>query len=262
MEAPPPPHPLAPWDPSPATSLGRPLPEPCKKSQGGVGGRGKERAGREGVWLEGRVLQLQWGDVGDPPNTSWGQTHIWGLPIPWMMNAALRGCEKTGKFRRTFLRLTLHASSRAAWRAASFKVPRTATLNPHCDTLDENRIATVRSQWKHPQSTIAKLSAHLCSDVTVRRPQSTNQKVNLLSKENSTLIYCASIRSFGRTLFFSNTSALKDSRSPQGKFQAKVVERVALLKTSAFQFWQSLARFALGGLLQLRKNDARRVAVA
>ena len=31
---------------------------------------------------QGRVLQLQWGGMGgDPPNGSWGQTHIWGLSI-------------------------------------------------------------------------------------------------------------------------------------------------------------------------------------
>ena len=37
--------------------------------------------GREGPWLEGRVLQLQWGDGEDPSNSSWGQTHIWGLSM-------------------------------------------------------------------------------------------------------------------------------------------------------------------------------------
>ena len=72
---PPPSTPLRSRTPSPPTSLGRPFPEPCKKSQWGVGGR----AGREGVWLEGRFLQLQSG-MGGPPNPSWGQTHIWGLP--------------------------------------------------------------------------------------------------------------------------------------------------------------------------------------
>ena len=80
LEGPPPPPPPFALGPLPPTSLGRPLPEPCKKSQGGVGGRGKERAGREGGWLEGRVLQLQWGMGGDPPNTSWGQTHIGSYP--------------------------------------------------------------------------------------------------------------------------------------------------------------------------------------
>ena len=67
---PPPPPPPCALGPLPPTSLGRPLPEPCKKSQGWGGRRGKERAGREGVWLEGRFLQLQWGMGGDLPNTS------------------------------------------------------------------------------------------------------------------------------------------------------------------------------------------------
>ena len=73
--------------PSPSTPPKTPPPTPdwaapsrtpgaSQKKPRGVGGRG-----REGFWLEGRVLQLQWGMGGDPPNTSWGQTHIWGLPI-------------------------------------------------------------------------------------------------------------------------------------------------------------------------------------
>ena len=78
--------------PSPSTSPRTPPPTPdwaapsrtpgeLQKEPSGVGGRGRERAGREGLWFEGRVLQLQWGmGGGDPPNTSWGQTHIWGLP--------------------------------------------------------------------------------------------------------------------------------------------------------------------------------------
>ena len=67
--------------PLPPHQTGPPRPGALQKSQGGWGGRGREREGREGLWLEGRVLQLQWGMGGDPPNTSWGQTHIWGLPI-------------------------------------------------------------------------------------------------------------------------------------------------------------------------------------
>ena len=64
--------------PLPHTRLGRPVPEHCKKSQEG----GK----REGEGGEGRGFGLRKGppiamrDGGDPPNTSWGQTHIWGLP--------------------------------------------------------------------------------------------------------------------------------------------------------------------------------------
>ena len=83
----PPPYALGPLAP---TSLGRPLPEPCQKSQGGWGEEGGRGQGGNGVWLEGRVLQLQWGMGGDPPNTSWGQTHIWGLRFP-IENGARKG---------------------------------------------------------------------------------------------------------------------------------------------------------------------------
>ena len=79
LEPPPPPPPCA-LGPVHPTSLGHPLPEPCKKSQGG-GGKREERAGREGVRLEGRSSNYNGGWVGGPPSTSWGQTHIWGLPI-------------------------------------------------------------------------------------------------------------------------------------------------------------------------------------
>ena len=49
------------WDPSPPYQPGPSPPGALRKEPRGVGGRGKERAGREGVWLEGRVLQLHWG---------------------------------------------------------------------------------------------------------------------------------------------------------------------------------------------------------
>ena len=42
-------------------------------------GRGRGRVGKEGLSLEGRVLQCNGGGRGDPPKRSWGQTHIWGL---------------------------------------------------------------------------------------------------------------------------------------------------------------------------------------
>ena len=76
LEAPPPPPPCA-LGPLPPPAWAAPSRSLAKRAKGG--GRRKERAGREGVWLEGRVLQLEWGMGGDPPNTSWGQTHIWGL---------------------------------------------------------------------------------------------------------------------------------------------------------------------------------------
>ena len=81
----PPSTPLA-HGPLPHTSLGHPLPEHCKKSQG-VGGKKGGRVGREGLWLEGRVLHSQWGFGGDLPKGSWGQTHIWGLSIQVISNS-------------------------------------------------------------------------------------------------------------------------------------------------------------------------------
>ena len=66
------PSPLHPRTPPPHQSV---LPPHCQKIQG----RQRERVGREGLWLEGRVLQLQWGDGGDLPKGSLGRTHIWGL---------------------------------------------------------------------------------------------------------------------------------------------------------------------------------------
>ena len=51
--------------PSPLhTSLGRPLPEHCKKHQGVLGEKRRGGWGGRGLWLEGRVLQLQGGLVG------------------------------------------------------------------------------------------------------------------------------------------------------------------------------------------------------
>ena len=60
----------------PHASLGHPFPE---HQQSERVGRGWGRVLREGLGLEGRVLQLHGGEGGDPPKGSWGQTHIWGL---------------------------------------------------------------------------------------------------------------------------------------------------------------------------------------
>ena len=65
-----------PCAPPPPRQPRPPLPEHCKKEPGGWR---KRRAGREGLWLERRLLQLLLGGAGGPPNGSWGQTHIWGL---------------------------------------------------------------------------------------------------------------------------------------------------------------------------------------
>ena len=46
-------------------ALGPPPPGALQKEPGALGGRGRERVGREGLWLEGGILQLQLGDEGD-----------------------------------------------------------------------------------------------------------------------------------------------------------------------------------------------------
>ena len=69
-----PPPPLHPRTPPP-TRLGRSVPEHCKKSQGGWGEEGGRGRRREGLWLEGRVLQLQWG-MGGPSKHQLGPERI------------------------------------------------------------------------------------------------------------------------------------------------------------------------------------------
>ena len=56
-----PPPPLGPLPPTPDWAAPSRTPGALQKEPRGVRGRGRERAGREGLWLEGRVLQLQWG---------------------------------------------------------------------------------------------------------------------------------------------------------------------------------------------------------
>ena len=57
----PPPPPPCTLGPLPPPQIGPPRPGALQKEPRGVGGRGRERAGREGLWLEGRALQLQRG---------------------------------------------------------------------------------------------------------------------------------------------------------------------------------------------------------
>ena len=67
--SPPPPHPRTPFPPH---QTGPPRPGALQKEPRGVGRRGRERAGREGLWLEGRALQLQWGIGGGTLQTPVG----------------------------------------------------------------------------------------------------------------------------------------------------------------------------------------------
>ena len=79
--------PSAAWRALPLQPPVRRLPQasPAKRARGG-GGWGEEggRVVREGLRLEGRVLQLPW--RGHPPKGSWGQTHIWGA-----LNLVMKG---------------------------------------------------------------------------------------------------------------------------------------------------------------------------
>ena len=76
-----PPTPLRPRSlgPLPPHQPGPPPPGALQKEPRGVGGRGKERTGREGVWLEGRLLQLQWG-LGGPSKHQLGPDPHLGAP--------------------------------------------------------------------------------------------------------------------------------------------------------------------------------------
>ena len=78
----------------PQVPLGGPPPStpcalgPCRKSQGGWGEDGRRGRGGKGFGLrEGSSNDN--GGWGRPPNTSWGQTHIWGLPIHAMQKRQL-----------------------------------------------------------------------------------------------------------------------------------------------------------------------------
>ena len=73
LEGPPPPPPLGPL---PHTRPSRPVPDSADS-----GALQKEPRGCGEKGGEGRGFGLREGLGGGPPNTSWGQTHIWGLPI-------------------------------------------------------------------------------------------------------------------------------------------------------------------------------------
>ena len=95
--------PSAAWSPPPPTprtppphQLGPPPPGALQKEPRGVGGRGKERAGRKGGWLEGRVLQLQWG-MGGTLQTPVGARPTSGAP----KNKKKRFCSSQPGNRRT-----------------------------------------------------------------------------------------------------------------------------------------------------------------
>ena len=74
LQAPPLHDPLPPTQPGPP-----PAGALHKEPKGGLGGRGEGRAGREGVWLEGRVLQLQCG-MGGPSKHQLGPDPHLGAP--------------------------------------------------------------------------------------------------------------------------------------------------------------------------------------
>ena len=72
-------HPLRLRDPSPTPAWAAPFRSIAKRVRG-VGGQ-REREGGEGraVIREGSSSRNGGDGGGDPPNGSWGQTHIWGL---------------------------------------------------------------------------------------------------------------------------------------------------------------------------------------
>ena len=80
LEGPPPPTPPRTPPPTPDWAAPSRTPGALQKEPRGVGGRGRERAGREGLWLEGRVLQLQWGMGGGPSKHQLGPDPHLGAP--------------------------------------------------------------------------------------------------------------------------------------------------------------------------------------
>ena len=65
-----------PWDPSPHTRLGRPVPDSrsIAKRAKGVGGRGGRGRGGKGFGLREGSSNCNGAWGGDPPNTSWGRS--------------------------------------------------------------------------------------------------------------------------------------------------------------------------------------------
>ena len=79
LEAPPPSTPLRPRTPPPPPAWAAPSRSLAKRAKGG-GGKSEGEGGEGGGLAWGKGPPITMGDGGDPPNTSWGQTHIWGLP--------------------------------------------------------------------------------------------------------------------------------------------------------------------------------------
>ena len=75
----PPPTPLRPRTPPPPPppAWAAPSRSLAKRAKGGGGEEGRRGRGWKGLREGSSNYNGGWGD---PPNTSWGQTHIWGLP--------------------------------------------------------------------------------------------------------------------------------------------------------------------------------------
>ena len=108
------------------------LPRP-KEPKSDLGGRGREVVGREGPWLEGRILQSQWGDGGgDPPKGSWGQTHIWGLSsrVLWVRFGKKTRLQHSKAQREVRSSHSCLAISAATYRGAKCPTLKTAEKQP------------------------------------------------------------------------------------------------------------------------------------
>ena len=77
LGGPPPPPPRTPLPHQPGPPPSRSL---AKKSQGACGEEGRKGRGGKGFGSREGSSNYNGGWGGGPPNTSWGQTHIWGLP--------------------------------------------------------------------------------------------------------------------------------------------------------------------------------------
>ena len=94
----PPPPPPCDLGPLPPHQPGPPPPGALQKEpSGGWGEEGRRGRGGKGFGLREGSSNYNGGWGGDPPNTSWGQTHIWGLPtirVALLLLAGITLCSK------------------------------------------------------------------------------------------------------------------------------------------------------------------------
>ena len=96
LEGPPLHPPLHPRTPPPTPDWAAPSRSIAKRAKGGWGEEGRSRRGGKGFGLREGSSNCNGGWGGDPPNTSWGQTHIWGLPKRTVPTVPVSGIKSGG----------------------------------------------------------------------------------------------------------------------------------------------------------------------